>query len=430
MPSAGQQNPRLVLGLLFALNTMLILDKIVFTILLEPIKAEFALSDLHLGLLQGSVYALCFGLASLPLGLLADRLNRRNIAVCCLGAWSVMTAVCGMAQNFVAVLLARIGVGIGEAGGGPAAVSILSDVFEHRRRAMAMAVFTLGTPAAGLINLSINTQIAHHFGWRAPLFFAAALGAVVAVSMLLFLREPARGQVEQRQAGVAPPVGQTLRFILSQRSLLLILGGALVSYIVLAGVSSWHFSFLVRTYGVSLQQVGPILGACIAVAGITGFLLSGWLADYLGRADERWRTRVMAGISVISVLFGTCAFLAPSWQLALAFGALFSASASVWLAPALALCQSLVHLRMRATVGSVLFLLSNLFGYGIGPAVAGLLSDLFTLQGFNAPLRMALLCMVSINLLSVLLFSLAGRTLRHDLQRVDARTAGAGALPA
>jgi predicted MFS family arabinose efflux permease len=426
----GHQNPRLVLGLLFALNTMLILDKIVFTILLEPIKAEFALSDLQLGLLQGSVYAVCFGLASLPLGLLADRLNRRNIAVCCLGAWSVMTAACGMAQNFVSVLLARIGVGVGEAGGGPAAVSIISDVFEHRRRAMAMAVFTLGTPAAGLINLGINTQIAHHYGWRAPLFCSAALGAIVALSMLLFLKEPARGQVEQRQAGAAPGVGQTLRFILAQRSLLLILGGALVSYIVLAGVSSWHFSFLVRTYGVSLQQVGPILGVCIAVAGISGFLLSGWLADFLGRADERWRTRVMAGISVVSVVFGSCAFLAPSWQLALAFGALFSASASVWLAPALALCQSLVQVRMRATVGSVLFLLSNLFGYGIGPAVGGFLSDLFTGRGFNAPLQMALLCMVSINLLSVLLFSLAGRTLRQDLQRVDTHTASAGALPA
>lgn len=417
-PPASGQNRYLVLGLLFALNTLLVLDKIVFTILLEPIKHEFNLSDLQLGVLSGLVYAVCMGLAGIPLGIIADRVSRRNLAAACLAVWSAMTALCGIANSFTHLLLARVGVGLGEAGGGPAAVSIISDLFEHRKRATAMALFSVGTPTAALINLTINTQVSHYFGWRAALLAAAVPGLILAAVIMLVMKEPQRGLSDRKLAMAgAPPLGETLRFVASQKSLLHILAGALICYVVLAGVSSWHFSFLVRTYGVSLKEVGPILGVCIASAGIAGLFLSGWAADRLARLDERWRAWVMACTTLLSVAIGLAAFLAPNWPLALAFGSLFAATATVWLAPALALTQSLVHIRMRATVGAIMFLLANLVGYGAGPSIAGFLSDRFTAMGVAEPLRMALLAMLSINLLAALQFVLAARTVRADLVR-------------
>lgn len=415
--SAAAAGARLALFFLFLLNTLLVLDKIVFTVLLEPIKAEFGLDDFRLGLLSGAVYAVCLGIASMPFGILVDRRNRRNLASACLAFWSLMTATCGLAQNYAMLLAARLGVGIGEAGGGPASLSIIADLFEHRRRATAMAVFSLGTPMAALINLTVNTQIAHLFGWRAVLFAAAVPGLVLALAMWLFMREPVRGTASSR--GAAPPLGEVLRVVIAQRSLFALLAGGMCAYVVLAGVSSWNFSFLVRTHHVKLNEVGPLLGVSIAGAGFVGLYASGWLADLLSTRDERWRTRVMAATTLASVAFGITAFTVRDWHLAVASTAGLAACASLWLAPGYALSQSLVPVRMRGTVGAIMFLLANVVGYGFGPPLAGFLSDRFAEAGTGNPLQAALVVMVTFNLISAGLFLLAGRTLRDDLAAAE-----------
>jgi len=410
---ASGGSARLALFFLFLLNTLLVLDKIVFSVLLEPIKAEFHLEDFRLGLLAGAVYALCLGVASIPFGILADRHNRRNLAAACLAFWSVMTGMCGIAQNYAMLLAARLGVGIGEAGGGPASLSIIADLFEHRRRATAMAVFSLGTPMAGLINLTLNTQIAHLWGWRSALLAAAVPGMVLALAMVLFMREPPRGSGQARPAPT--PLREVARAIVARRSLFLLLAGAMCAYIVLAGVSSWNFSFLVRTHHVKLNEVGPVLGLSIAGAGFVGLYASGRLADLLADRDERWRTGVMAATTAGSVAFGIAAFTTREWTMAVACTAGLAACASLWLAPGYALSQSLVPARMRGTVGAIMFMLANVVGYGLGPPIVGFISDRFATSDSANPLQSALILTVSFNLVAAGLFLLAGRTLRADL---------------
>lgn len=408
------------LFLLFALNTLLVLDKIIFTVLLEPIKAEFQLDDFRLGLLAGAVYAICLGVASIPFGILADRTNRRNLAAACLAFWSVMTALCGMAQSYAMLLAARLGVGIGEAGGGPTALSMIADLYEHKRRATAMAIFSLGTPTAALINLTVNTQIAHAWGWRAALLIASAPGVILALAMLLLMPEPRREGSAKRDA--APPLAGTLRHVVATPSLICLLLGGMCAYIVLAGVSSWNFSFLVRTHHVKLNEVGPLLGVTIAGAGLVGIYASGRLADFFSTRDERWRTRIMALTTLASVLFGWGAFNVSDWHAAVAFTAGLAACSSLWLAPGYALSQSLVPPRMRGTIGAILFMLANVVGYGLGPPLVGAISDAVAKAGGIHSLKIALTLVVTANVLSAALFLLAGRTLRRDLAAAEVIT--------
>jgi predicted MFS family arabinose efflux permease len=418
---AGGTRRNYSLFLLLMLNTLLLLDKIVFVILLEPIKHEFALSDVQLGVLTGLVYALLMGICGLPFGIYADRTNRRNLAAGCLAFWSALTALCGLAQNFWQLLLARTGVGIGEAGGGPAALSIIADLFEHKKRATAMAIFALGSPLAALINLTVGTHLSHSYGWRATLLAASIPGIVLALVLLFTMREPVRGASDHKaRARQAAPLRETLAFIGQQKALLHLLTAVLLSYVTLAGASSWTFSFLVRSHHVKLNEVGAQLGVAIFVAGIAGNYLSGILADFLGQRDERWRLWIIGGGALLSVLLGFGWIWSEGWTATLLLVACFAAASTFWFAPAVGLCLSLVEIRMRATISGILFLIANMIGYGLGPILVGKMSDLFA-PAFGADsLRMALSCIVMVNLGAALHFFLAGRAVRANLARADA----------
>lgn len=417
----GGSQRALILLLLYFLNTLLVLDKIILSVLLEPIKAEFDLNDSQLGLLTGAAYALCMGLASIPFGIAVDRRNRRNIASACLAVWSGMTALCALAPNYLVFLLARLGVGLGEAGGGPSSLSIISDLYEHKRRATAMAIFSLGSPTAALINLTLNTQIAHHFGWRGALLAAAIPGLLLALSIRLFTSEPVRRHSQTEKAGEdAPSLKETFRFIMSQRSLVWLLCGAAISYIVLAGVSSWNFSYIVRNFDVSLHEIGPYFGVAISGAGIVGTYLTGRVADFLGQRNEAWRCWVMALTTVGSILFGAVVFTTSSLVLAVVCTAGLATCATLWTAPGFALSQSLVRARMRGVTGSLFFLIANLVGYGLGPLLVGVFSDLYALTQEKDGLRMAILTLLSLDLAAVAFFLLAAGPLKKDLQRAEA----------
>ncbi|MGY1411039.1 MULTISPECIES: MFS transporter [unclassified Luteimonas] len=404
-----------LLALLTLLNLLLVLDKIVLSILIEPIRAEFGLSDGQLGALMGLVYAIFMGAAGLPLGMLADRMNRRNLAAICVSAWSAMTLACAAAQNMWHLLLARIGVGVGEAGGGPTALSMIADSFEPRRRATAMAVFATGTQLAALINLTFATQIAHTYGWRMTLVAAALPGFALAL-LLLTAHEPVRGLADRRQsADEAPPLRETLAHIWRQRSLRHLLIGATLCYVVVAGMGSWHFSFLVRSHDLKLHEVGPIIGIGIAVLGMASNLISGTLSDFLGARDERNRTRLIGFAAIATLGIGTWSVLTTNPNAALAGVVVFAAAVLFWFPTVAALSQSLVAPRMRSTVAALLFVLSNLVGYGIGPILVGAISDLLAPALGEHSLRYAMLCVLSLAAWAAVHFFLAGRDLRKNL---------------
>ena len=405
-----------LLALLTLLNLLLVLDKIVLSVLIEPIRAEFGLSDGQLGALMGLVYAIFMGVAGLPLGMLADRMNRRNLAAICVSAWSAMTLACAAAQNMWHLLLARIGVGVGEAGGGPVALSMIADSFEPRRRATAMAVFATGTQLAALINLTFATQIAHAYGWRMTLVAAALPGFALALLLVLTAHEPVRGIADRkRSADQAPPLRETLGHIWRQRSLRHLLIGATLCYVVVAGMGSWHFSFLVRSHDLHLHEVGPVIGIGIAVLGMTSNLISGTLSDFLGSRDERNRTRLIGCAAVATLGIGTWSVLTTNPNAALVGVVVFAAAVLFWFPTVAALSQSLVAPRMRATVAGLLFVLSNLVGYGIGPILVGTISDLLAPALGEHSLRYAMMCVLSLTAWAAVHFFLAGRDLRTNL---------------
>lgn len=409
-----------IVFVLYLVNVVLVVDKVIFSVLLEPIRAEFGLSDSQLGILAGTVYAVSMGLASIPLGMLADRVSRRNIIASCLMIWSGMTALCGMAANYVQLLIARCGVGMGEAGGGPASLSLISDLFSHKRRATAMAIFSLGTPTAALINLGLNTKLVNWYGWRMTLVIVSVVGIALAILMMLSVPEPKRGSSDKIEGSVkAPPFLEVMQFVFRQKSLLRILLATLVAYVVLAGVSSWHFSYLIRTFNIELHVVGPILGAAIAGTGIVGLMIAGITADYFGKRDEKWRTRIMGIGALLSIACGIGAFTSSVWSVNVIFAALFAATVNVWLGPVYALTQSLVGLRMRATVGAIIFMIANMIGYGIGPMLLGFLSDMFTAMEFGNSLKSAILTVIMLNFITAIYFFRAGKTLNEDLARVE-----------
>jgi MFS family permease len=414
-----------VLSLLFVFNVLLALDKTVLTILVEPIRKEFGLSDLQLGALMGLVYAISLGVAAVPLAVVADRANRRNLAALCVAAWSVMTALCGLAQNLSQLVLARIGVGIGEAGGGPTAISMIADLYPGRRRATAMAVFSMGAPCSALINLMLVTQITHAYGWRASLMACSVPGMLLAIALRTTIREPPRGATERQIVAAPPPLMATLRFILGQHSLVHLLLGATLSYLIIAGMGSWHFTFLVRSHHLKLNEIGPVLGTGIAVLGVITTLLSGFLADRLGARDERYRVWLIAGGSVATFALGVGSLLVSDWRWSVTLVGGFAAMATFWFATTVALAQGLVHVRMRATVAGLMFLLSNLIGYGLGPIAVGRLSDELSIQYGENGLRYALVSTVALSLWAAAHFLSASRTLHADLARADSeRPAG------
>ncbi len=411
-----------LLVLLALLNVLLVLDKIVLSVLIEPIRAEFGLTDGQLGALMGLVYAVFMGTAGLPLGVLADRTNRRNLAATCLAAWSAMTLACAGAQNLWHLILARVGVGIGEAGGGPAAVSMIADTFEPRRRATAMAVFASGTQVAALVNLTFATYIAHVYGWRAALVAVAIPGFLLALLLVTTTREPQRGLADhsRRARESAPPLRDTLMYVWSQRSLRHLMIGATLCYIVVAGMGSWHFTFLVRSHDLRLHEVGPFLGIGIAALGILANVSSGALSDALGARDDRYRTWLISVGALAALGIGSWSILTTHPSGALAGVVVFAATVMFWFPTVAALTQSLVEVRMRSTIAGLLFLLSNLIGYGIGPLLVGALSDALAPAFAEESLRIAMLCLLGLIAWGALHFFLASRDLRKNLSKASA----------
>jgi MFS family permease len=410
----------LILTLAYSCN---VFDRSILGILLEPIRKEYGLSDSQLGLLSGLIFAIFYSLAGLPLGILADRANRRNMMAICLAVWSGMTALSALTRNVLQLLLTRIGVGISEAGGGPVAMSMIADLYPPERRATAVSIFYLSSPIGASLCFALAGGIAAEYGWRAAFLLGGLPGLVLAVFMFLTVREPPRGQSTQRPAAsdtdtpAAQPTGAMLRFFRSQRSLVYVITGMTVQIFVLSGVGAWVASYFIRQHGFGLGQIGPILGAIIGVSSLIGTLSGGLIADRLARRDERWRCWMLAIAAALTAPLLLATFLLPGKYAALGAFACASVFNSVWYGPGFGLSQNLVGARMRGTIAAVMYLCSNLIGYGLGVEAIGLLSDFFARHAGNQPLRAAMLLVSVADVLAALCFLLAAPHLRRDLLR-------------
>ena len=420
-PSAAPNAAPWALLLLTAIATVQFFDRALMVVILEPIKREFALSDAQLGLLAGLSYAAAFALAGIPLGWLADRTNRRKLLAALLAAWSGMVALAGSAGSFATLVAARVGIGAMDAGGQPCSVSMIADLYPPQRRATAVAVFYMGVPLGMAGGFLFGALLAGAYGWRTALFVAAAPGLVLAALLLLWLREPRRGGSETAAtaAGAAPPLAETLRFMRGQRALVHLMAASVLVTAASSAMMSWIGSLLMRSHGLPIEQVGLVTAICMGGFGAIGTLLFGIAADRLGARDMAAQPRLMAWQAAGIAAFGSAVCLWPGWLGAALALALFAACVAGLNGPTYALTQTLVRVRMRGTSISVLVVLLNLIGVGVGPTLAGILSDVFASRFGADSVRWAMVCVLVASLPAVWLFRRAARAMPQDLARAQ-----------
>ena len=373
----------LTLALLTAAYFFSYMDRQILAILQEDIRAELHLSDTQLGLLAGFAFAIFYATLGLPVARLADKGNRVNIIAIALALWSAMTAVCGLAQNFVQLLLARIGVGIGEAGSSPPSHSIIADLYPPEKRAGAMGIYSLGVVLGSAFGTMIGGFVAHLWGWRVAMFAVGVPGIVLAVVIKLFVVEPRRGLsdvqivAEKEDRGDMPGFGAGFRSLFANRAAVHLVMGVTITSLIGYGHTAFGPSFLIRSLGLSKIEIASYVAPVGALCGTLSALLGGWLANWVA---ARWGLYAQSWLILAMKIVG----------LPLSF--LFYASNDPWVAvpiywvslilinsylgPTFALIQGLAPLRLRALWAAVTLLVINLIGLGLGPTLIGVVSDL------------------------------------------------------
>lgn len=402
-----------VLALVLVINAA---DRQILTVLLEPIKHEFDVSDAQLGLLTGAASVLFYATLGLPVAWLADRWDRRRMLAIAVVVWSGMTALCGSAASFWQLALARAGVGAGEAGGGPPMQSLLADYYEPQGRARPFAALTLAGTVGSLAGLTAAGWVAQRYGWRTAFYVAGAPGLLVAIAVQWGLDEPRRiGSWGPLRNG--EPIAATIRSLASNTSYVLILAASVVYGLVAFGALVFIPSFLVRTHGLTIAEAGARFGLIATAGAVIGTVGGGWLADRLARRGIAWLGWFPAIGMLLAWPIHIVAFLSASLPVCLTMlfsGALvLSAVIPSQTSAFHAVCGS----PRRAMAVAVMGLCSTLLSGGLGPLFAGALSDAFLVRyGPAQGLRYALLMMLTWFLPAGLLMVRMAPRLARDAQ--------------
>lgn len=428
----------LVVVLLTIAFTLSMIDRMILTLLVEPIKADFGLSDTQVSLLHGLAFTILYVLVGLPMGRLADLFSRRMIAGWSIFTWSLMTAACGGVSNFAQMFMARVGVGVGEAGLSPAAASLISDYFPKDRLSLPIAFFSIGGSAgAGLAYIFGGMVVDYVTGlgqvvlpiiggihaWQAAFFVVGVPGMLFAASFL-FVREPER-RGRLNQDGEAVPIGDVLRFMRERASFLAThFMAASFSALVILSMHAWMPTFMIRTLGLTVGEVGVRYGLAVLLGGVTGLLVSGRIANLLavrGIRDSHIAVALVCALAAIVPAIG--ATFMPSHALVL----VCSATATFGFAAAIALTpvalQIVIPNELRGQVIAVYLLILSLLGYTVGPLLVALFTDYLFMDEALVGRSMALVAAIG-GPLSVLCFA----TSRKQFTRLLARQEGAQSL--
>ena len=418
------------LAILFLGYVVNFVDRSILAILLEPIKQELALNDTQLGLLGGLAFALFYTTLGIPIAALADRWSRVKILSIAMVVWSAMTAVCGLAQNFWMLLLARIGVGVGEAGASPPSHSLISDYFPIETRATALSIYALGIPFGSMIGNFVGGWGAEALGWRHTFVLVGVPGIFVALVIWLTLREPPRGMADKhlvKNDEPAPGVKEVILRLWQRVSFRHIAFAAGLHAFVGYGAGTWNAPFLIRSHEMPITEVGSWL-ALISGIGAIGTFLGGYLADKLSdHFDDRrwymwvpgWSTIIMVPFQFVAYLYGGIWAVIPSLMVVSILGGMY-------LGPSFAMTQALVSLRMRAVASAILLFMLNIIGMGMGPYLVGVASDLLAADAGIHSLRYALCLAVLVNVWAACHYFVGARSLRGDLAFVESDQAPPG----
>jgi MFS family permease len=403
-------------------------DRQIFAVLQQPIKEAFHLSDGQLGLVGGTAFALFYVTLGIPIARRADRSDRVDIISVSLAFWSLFTAVTSLVQGFWQLLIARVFVAVGEAGCNPPSYSIISDYFNAERRATAISIYSLGSSGGSILGLMVGSSIAQAYGWRTALLVMGLPGLILAVIVKRTLREPPRGYSDPTGRPVEPgSFNAVLRRLWGKRTFRnLGFAGALVA-IAANGVGGFYSVWLIRAQHLSLAETGRWLTLASILGGLSGTFLGGKLADVLTNRnqDARWLMWVPTSALVLNVPVGLLLFTASGKGLIFALLTFNIALGLSYLAPTVTATQRLSVANERALAAAVFFFVMNLLGLGLGPLIAGHLSDYwreyFLAHGAAAAkasadgIRYALMCMLAAPVIAIVFYMRAARTARDEL---------------
>ena len=360
------------------------MDRQILAILQELIRKDLDLSDTQLGLLAGFAFAIFYATLGLPVARLADRSNRVNIIAVALTLWSVMTAVCGLAQNFWQLLLARIGVGIGEAGSSPPSHSIIADLYPPEKRAGAMGIYSLGVVLGAGLGTTIGGIVANAFGWRVAMFVVGLPGVLLAIIIKLVITEPRRGLSDldqvaaQTPQGAMPPLREGFRQMWANRAAVHLVMGVTITSMIGYGTTAFGPSFMQRSLGLSMLDIARYVAPLGAICGTISAVGGGWLAN---RVAKRWglyaQSWLVFGLKAVGLPLTLAFVLAEDASIAIPLYLVSLLLTNTYLGPTFALIQGLAPLRARALWAAITLLVINLVGLGLGPTMIGVLSDLY-----------------------------------------------------
>lgn len=408
---------RYVLFILTGVYTFNFIDRQIIAILQEMIKADLGLSDTQLGLLTGFAFAIFYVTLGLPIARYADKSNRKNIVAVALAVWSAMTAISGLAQNFIQLALARVGVGIGEAGGSPPSHAIVSDYFEPEKRATALSIYSMGIFIGIFLGFMVGGIIGQKYGWRVALFVLGIPGVLYAILVYFTVKEPPKGLSDNDLSTEedTTSVKDVARILFSKKTFIYLALACGLHTFGTYGVGNWFPPFLGRVHQLDIQTIGIWLGITAGLGGGLGTYLGGYLADRWRKRDIRWYLWITCVAGLLNTIPFFIVVFSPNSTLVLATTLLTNLLPAIYLGPTLAVAHSLVNARMRAFASAVLFFILNLIGLGLGPLTVGALSDWLLPTYGDESLRYAFLFTLLTSTVSLILFYKASTHYKEDL---------------
>ncbi len=410
----------LVLGILTIVYVTNFVDRQVINVLAQYIIEDLNISDGQFGMLSGLAFAAIYTTLGIPIARLADIANRRNIVAIAVAVWSVMTALCGLAQNFAQLFMARFGVGVGEAGGSPPSHSIVSDIFPAEQRATALSIYSLGVYGGILVGTVGGAYLVQYFDWRTAFIVVGLPGVLLALVVRFAIQEPPRGMAENRRDTMPPGFFNVMRFLWERKSFRHLSFACALHAFVTYGMGNFMPLFLGRVHDMPILDVGWYYGMIAGVGGLAGTLFGGWMSDWLNKktGDMTWYVWIPFVSTIIAIPLALNTFLImPDGYVAVYSYFLPVFFGGWYLAPCLASTHFLVGLRMRAMASAVLLFMLNLIGLGLGPMMTGFVSDLLTPNFGDDGLRYAMSITVLVNIWCAVHYYLSAKTIRQDFAR-------------
>jgi MFS family permease len=408
-----------MLTLIYSLN---FLDRTVITILIDPIKHDYHLSDKVMGFISGFGFVIMYSILAAPVARWADRGNRRSIITWGLLLWSGMTALAGVAQNAVQLTLSRFGVGVGEAAGTAPSASMISDLFRGEQRSTAMSVYQLGPVIGGFLGAFIGGWVNQHYGWHHAFLVAGIPGLIVALIFRLTVKEPARGSSEQKRVNTGQQkFFETLEFMWRQRCYMLLLVGFCFTTFTQFGFGTWTAPFLGRIHHLNTEQIGIDMGTIRAIAGLVGTLGGGYLSDWAAAHwDIRWKIYVSGFCSILAFPGVLLFVFSPSLLWCFVGLTIVSLMSPVHVGPIVAASHSTVKVGMRAFSTSVIYLISEVIGLGLGPYWIGVFNDHYRGRFGVGVIRYSMSTAAVTTFLGGTIFLIAAQFFRRDMTRASA----------